>query len=171
MQSKTVRSTQSAQAGFSILEVVIAASLMTVGLLGVTQLFISTTLLNMFSTSTSQSLAQAERQLEIFRVTASIATSQAAVDDVVKSSLTEAVAGAVDSRVAVYVIDNNGNLFPSGTSITLPADLGAVYGPGQTRAPSVRTRLAIIRLTPNIPDPKVSQVVTLVSTIEMKESY
>jgi len=171
MQSKTVRSMQSAQEGFSILEVVIAASLMTAGFLGVAQLFISTTLLNTFSTSTSQSLAQAERQLEIFRLTAATAASQTAVDNAVKSSITEPVAGAVDSLVAVYVLDNNGNLLPSGTSITLPSDLAAVYGPNKTHAPSARTRLAIVRLTPKSLDPKVSQVVTLVSTIEMKETY
>ena len=172
MQSKSIQSGRCAQNGFSILEVMVAIAIMSVGLFGMAKLFIATALVNSFSTNTSQYLTTTEQTIESFKVTAATATSQAAVDNVVKSSVTEpATDAAVTATTAVYVLDNSGNLFPSGTTVTLPSDLAAVYGPNKTCAPSARSRLVIVRLTPKYADNRLNQVVTLVSTVEMKDSY
>lgn len=172
MQTQPIRSAPEAESGFTLFEFVIAAGILTVGIFGTAQLFIAASLLNSFAANTSQSLTDAQQTLEGFRVVASTARSQTAVDDVVRSSVVEPDPSAANPvRVATYVVDHEGHLVPSGTPLTLPPDLAALYGPDKTRAPSARSRLVIIRRTPERGDTKVNQVVTLVSTIEMKESY
>jgi prepilin-type N-terminal cleavage/methylation domain-containing protein len=171
MNTKSPRNA-SAQRGFTLLEVLVATFIMTVGLLGTAQLFIAASFLNSLNGNTSHSLSEAERITENLKIVAATASSQALVDAQLTSTVTQPDTKATNpTRTEVYVLDDSGALVQTGSSVSLPSDLAATYGPNKTRAPSARTRLVIVRFTPTQLNERVNDTVTLVATVEMKESY
>jgi prepilin-type N-terminal cleavage/methylation domain-containing protein len=154
-----IRAGRTRQDGVTLIEMVIAVAVMSVGLFAMAQLFIAATLNTAHARNESLSLQRGHMQIETLKQTA--ITSGITASAITSSSQT--ISTAPNPVVMnTYVLDMNGTLVGGGN---LPSDLAAVYGPGLSRAPSSNSRLVIVRLVPQMQNSRINNTITLVSVI------
>jgi prepilin-type N-terminal cleavage/methylation domain-containing protein len=171
------RSRSGRERGFSLIELVIATLVLSVGLMGLARLFVLATLNSALAVNMSQGLNDAQRLLEVYKTEA--ATNGAASATIVSGtySATDASSAYYNAMLVnsgtgyrsaefqedVWVFDESGTLV-TGTYPTSPA-LPPGYSAGDLHAPSSTSRLVYIRMTPKVPDPRFNQIVTLMTYV------
>jgi hypothetical protein len=164
------------EAGVTIIELVIAVGVLSVGLLAMAQLFIVATLNNAFAANTSSGVADAQRLIEAYKseaatngITSAIVTS-GTYDEATRSSpAVQAATGAPPSvwyKESVWVFDKNGALVTTPGIAVSPASPPEFTG--ALASPSERSRLVVVRYEPKTSDSRYSQTVVLTSIIRGK---
>jgi prepilin-type N-terminal cleavage/methylation domain-containing protein len=171
------------QAGVTLIEVLIAMVVLSIGLVALAELFVIATMNTARSTNVSQEINDAQRLIEDLKIVAAnegvegtggtipvkmrsgdYATS---TDNYDSEKCTEFVY-VLDANGAI--IDENGDRVDAASYFTADGhpDLAALYGDptaGLYAAPSKKSRLVICRMVPENPDLRFNQTVTLVSVI------
>jgi prepilin-type N-terminal cleavage/methylation domain-containing protein len=162
--------------GVTIIEMLIAIAVLSIGLAALAQLFVVSTMNNAFAVNVSGGVTDAQRLLESWKVVAKNSTSNPKISDpLITSSMWDTSTNKSpafdnldstqfsDSRYPykqyVWVYDKTG-LVGSAS----PGDPPGVTA-GSLRAPSITSRLVYIRLVPKTTDPRFNQVITLVGVI------
>jgi hypothetical protein len=171
-----------AEAGVTLVELLLSTFVLTVGLLGLAQLFVVATMNNSLSVTTSEGLIDAQRCLEAYRSIAM--TSPQGIND------TRLVSGTYDAGTGnspAYAAATVSTEYPSGydspkykENVWVYSDTGPVTGgyavvpddpPGvenpmtTLRAPSATSRLVVVYLEPITNDPRYNQPVMLTTLI------
>jgi prepilin-type N-terminal cleavage/methylation domain-containing protein len=160
------------ESGVTIIELVIAMAVLSVGLCGLAQLFVVSTMNNAYAVTTSGGINDAQRLIEAWKAEAwlngigSSAITSAAWDSSSGSNPAFAALSGYDSgksqyREYVWVFNRAGSVVGT-ISPSTPPDLPS----GTTlQAVSTNSRLVYIRLEPKNPDPRYNQVITLSAII------
>jgi hypothetical protein len=169
-----------AEAGVTLIELLLSTFVLTVGLLGLAQLFVVATMNNSLSVTTSEGLIDAQRCLEAYRSIAM--TSPQGIND------TRLVSGTYDGGTGnspAYAAATVSTEYPSGydspkykENVWVYSNAGRVTGgyavspadppdvdPATLLAPSATSRLVVVRLEPITYDPRYNQPVTLTTLI------
>lgn len=161
------------QKGVTLIELMIAILVLTVGLMSLAQLFVVSTLNNALAINTSGAVNDSQRLIEALKIEAS---TNGISSSIIRSSsfntstnqnplfatLTGYTSGA-RYKEYVWVFDWNGNLVGSATP-TYPPGVPT----GTLRSVGTNSRLIYIRMEPVINDPRLAQVVTLAALINGK---
>ena len=162
----------SSESGVTLIEMVIAILVLTIGLVGLAQLFIVASFNNSYAISTSGGVNDAQRLIEDWKSKARTNISHASITSSTYDEANQRCAAFValgydpdasPHKESVWVYDRNGNLIGSAS----PSDpLGVT--PGSLRAISDTSRLVYIEMKPKTNDPRYGQTVTI-STIITQE--
>jgi prepilin-type N-terminal cleavage/methylation domain-containing protein len=163
--------------GFSLVELVIAILVLSIGLIGLARLFVFATLNAALAVNMSQGLNDAQRLIEVYK-------TEAAINGVSSSRIVSGTYAATDSSSAYYnaMLANSGTGYRSSDfeedvwvfdstgavitgSYTVNPSLPPGYSAGDLRAPSTSSRLVYVRLTPKIKDPRYNQEVKLIGYV------
>lgn len=165
-------------AGVTLIEMMIAILVLTVGLAGLAQLFVAATMNNSFVVQTAGGLNDAQRLIEHWKyVVATSSTANGIDDPLVTSSTYNTTTGQCAAFVtnlgstgyastasayqeSIWVFDGAGNLVGS-ASPSYPPGVAA----GTLKAPTKNARLVYIRMVPKTSDPRVNQTLTLAAVI------
>jgi Tfp pilus assembly protein PilV len=170
----TDRAIAGAEAGVSLVEMIIAILVLTVGLVSLAQLFVVATLGNTYAVTTSGGINDAQRLIEAWKIRAATpslpdsAITSATYNTGTGSCAAFAALTGYDESLSqykenVWVFDWNGNLVGS-ASPTYPPGVAS----GTLRSVSPKSRLIYIRMDPKSPDPRTNQVLELSAMIAGK---
>lgn len=171
---RTLQRRRRAESGVSLIEMMIAILVLTVGLVSLAQLFTVATLNNMLAVTTSGGVNDAQRLVEAWKAEAMTnGITSAAIRSATYQTSTHECAAFValagyDSTASLYrenvwVFDWNGDLVGSANP-TMPPGVAA----GTLRSPAVKSRLVYIRLDPKSPDPRANQTVIVTAIVAGK---
>jgi hypothetical protein len=166
------------EAGVTLIEMMIAILVLTLGLVGLSQLFVAATLNNSFVVSTAGGLNDAQRFIEQWKyIVATSSTTDGLSDPAITSSTYNTTTNQCDAFVStlagtgytaagsaykesVWVFNNAGTLIGTGNP-NYPPGVAA----GTLKAPTQNARLIYIRMVPKTNDPRANQTLTLVAVI------
>ena len=170
-QSMGVRSVQS---GVTLIEMLIATLVLSIGLVSLAQLFIVATLNNAYTVNVSSGVNDAQKMIETFRVAAAkdglsspIITSSSYNASTGKNAAFAALAGynAADDRFKqyVWVFNNSGTLIGSATPNYPPGEPTNAF-----RSLSSNSVFVYIRMEPKLADPRINQTIILTAVVYSK---
>lgn len=161
----------STESGVTLIEMLIAILVLSVGLVSLAQLFVVATIGNSFAVTTSGGINDAQRLVEAWRIQAATngigdaAITSATYDTGSQRCEAFAALPGFDSEASkyepsVWVFDWNGRLV---------GEASPAYPPnvefGSLAATSEGTRLIYIRMDPKSPDPRTNQVLEMSAII------
>ena len=172
---KQKKRANASEAGVTMIEMVIAIVVLSIGLVSLAQLFIVASFNNSYAIATSGGVNDAQRLVEYWKAIA-------AADDIDNAAITSSLYDAGTKKCAafedltnedgstfdfdasaykpsVWVFDKDGNVV--GTAATLPDGITA----GDLRAPSEDSRYVYIEMKPKSNDPRYGQPITLSAVI------
>ena len=164
----------------TLVELMMAVFVLTVGLLGLAQLFVMATMNNALSVNTSEGLIDAQRCLEAYGSIA--ATSPSGVEDprivsgTYDASTGNSPAYAAATVSAAYPAGYDSERFREndwvydrmGVPVDGPYAVSGVpsgIDPAALFAPSENSRLVVVQLDPVLPNPRYNQTITLSTVI------
>lgn len=162
------------EAGVTLIEMLIALLVLSVGLVSLAQLFVVATVGNSFAVTTSGGINDAQRLVEAWKIRAATngiadaAITSATYNDGSKHCAAFAALPGFDSNASqyepsVWVFDWKGKLVGKASPEYPP---GVVFG--SLIAASENTRLVYIRMDPKSPDPRTNQMLELSTMIAGK---
>jgi prepilin-type N-terminal cleavage/methylation domain-containing protein len=165
------------QRGLTLIELVIATLVLSVGLISLARLFVLATLNNSLAVNMSQGLNDAQRLIEVYKTAAATngATSAVIVSGTYSATnSTSAFYNAMlvnggtgyrseDFHEDIWVFDHTGALVTG--SYTVNPSLPPGYSAGDLRAPSSTSRLVYVRMVPTVENPRYNQTVTLMAYV------
>ena len=176
MKNRHFTRTGRSEAGVTIIEMLIAIFVLTVGLLAMAQLFVAATMNNALATNTSGGVGDAQRRIEVYK-------SEAATNGITSALITSGAynestgtcpayvnatgVSAQWSKETIWVYDKAGSLVTS-AGMTASSSPPANYTSAQLRAPSEKSRLVVVRLEPKASDARYNQTVMLSAIIRGK---
>lgn len=171
LQSSRTFGRRKAERGVTLIELMIAILVLTVGLAGLAQLLVVAAMNNTFAITTSGGVNDAQRLIEAWKaeaaengISSSVITSSTWNSSTQTCAAFAALPGYVsaDSRYKenVWVFDWQGNLVGSATP-SLPPGISA----GQLKAQALNSRLVYVRMEPKFDDPRTNQTVVLAAIV------
>lgn len=168
--SRALRRRQT-ERGVTLIELMIAILVLTVGLAGLAQLLVVAAMNNTFAITTSGGVNDAQRLIEAWKseaathgIESSVITSSTWNSSTETCAAFAALPGYVsaDSRYKenVWVFDWEGNLVGTATP-SLPPGISA----GQLKAQADNSRLVYVRMEPKFDDPRTNQTVILTAIV------
>ena len=169
--------------GLTLIELMIAVLVLSVGLIGLARLFVLATLNSSLAVNMSQGLNDAQRLVEAFKIEAASSGLGVASTTIVSGTYSATDASSVyynamlaNSGAAyrsdefyedVWVFNEAGTVVQHPTSGTYPISpsLPPGYSAGALRSPSASSRLVYVRMRPKVPDPRYNQEVTLMALV------
>jgi prepilin-type N-terminal cleavage/methylation domain-containing protein len=167
------RALRPAEDGVSLIEMMIAILVLTIGLVALAQLFVAATMNNTYVVATAGGLNDAQRLVEHWKyVSATSLTSDGVSDTAITSSmydpstqqnaafatLTNYVAANSAYKEYVWVFKSDGTTV--GSTTNEPAN-----PPTGLSAPTLNSRLVYIRMVPKSPDPRVNNTINLMAVV------
>jgi hypothetical protein len=163
----------STQSGVTIIEMMIATIVLTIGLVSLAQLFIWATMNNSFVVRTSGGLNDAQRLIEYYKYIAATNVNGVAATTITSSSFNEGTgqcpafvalpgyqSSLSDYKEYVWVYDSTGTRIGAAS----PANPDGVPT-ANLIAPTKYTRLIYVRLIPKTPDPRVNRQIDMSAII------
>jgi Tfp pilus assembly protein PilV len=167
--SRNSGSFASSETGVTLIEMVIAILVLTVGLIGLAQLFIVASFNNSYAIATSGGVNDAQRLIEDWKTKARSNINHSSITSSTYDETNRRCAAFValgydpeasPHKESVWVFDRAGNLVGS-ASPSYPPDVPS----GTLRAVSDTSRLVYIRMEPKTMDPRYGQTVTISTLI------
>jgi type II secretory pathway pseudopilin PulG len=165
--------------GLTLIELVIATLVLSVGLIALARLFVLATLNAALAVNMSQGLNDAQRLVEVYKTEAASSSNGASSAVIVSGTYSATNSSSAfynamlvnggtgyrskDFHEDVWVFDQSGAVV-SGSYPVSPS-LPPGYSAGDLRAPSASSRLVYVRMTPIVPDPRYNQAVTLMAYV------
>jgi prepilin-type N-terminal cleavage/methylation domain-containing protein len=163
---------QPSEAGVTLIEMMIAILVLTIGLVALAQLFVAATMNNSYVVQTAGGINDAQRLLEHWKYLAAQDTvngvSNAAITSSAYNTGTGQSQAFVDALTTNYSAANDAFkedvwVYKSdGTLVGTNANTCPVSG---LMAPTLGTRLVFIQMVPKNPDPRTNQTITLMTVI------
>ena len=165
--------TRSTQSGVTMIEMLIATLVLSIGLVSLAQLFIVATLNNAFTVNISAGVNDAQRMIEVFRIEAasspdginsSLITSSSYDEGTGENSAFADLDGydADEDRFKqyVWVFDNTGTLVGTATPSYPPDEPTNAF-----RSLSTNSVFVYIRMEPKFSDPRTNQTLILTAVV------
>ena len=175
-RKRSTRQRRRAESGVTLIEMMIALIVLTIGLVTLCQLFIVAYLNTQYAVTTSGGVNDAQWLVESWKVKA--AGANGILDPDITSATWDSGTGTCQAFVdldgyvtansqykeSVWVFDWEGNLVGSASPATPPG-----FADGELRAHSSNSRLVYILMEPKFPDPRTNQTVTMTSVVSGEE--
>jgi prepilin-type N-terminal cleavage/methylation domain-containing protein len=172
------RAPRPAESGVTLIEMMIAILVLTIGLVAVAQLFVAATMNNSFVVANAGALNDAQRLIERFKYIAAndgtLHVGNAAITSSMYNEGTQQCDAFVNN-VPGYNSANSGYkesvwvIRSDGTAVGSPSPANPDgYAALELKAPTLGTRLVYVQMVPKIPDPRTNQTINLMAVIGEK---
>lgn len=168
------RAGSSREAGVTLIEMLIAIGVLSVGLVSLAQLFVIATMGNSYAVTTSGGINDAQRLVEAWRIRAA---TNGISDAAITSATYDTGRQRCEAFAALQGFDSEASLYEQSVWVfdwegRLVGSASPAYPPnvefGSLAAVSESSRLVYIRMDPKSPDPRTNQVLELSALIAGK---
>jgi prepilin-type N-terminal cleavage/methylation domain-containing protein len=173
MHTRTRARRRDTESGVTLIELLIAITILSIGLVALAQLFVVAALNNTFAVTTSGAVNNAQRLIESWKVKAAVSPTGVDIDDITSGTYDEGTEQstafaqldgyyAQESRFreSVWVFDRNGDIVGDADPELPPG-----ITDGELRSAGEQSRLVYILMEPKVDDPKTIQTVVLTALV------